>query len=213
MLKIIEVSKIRSGKNIRDEKDTEILELMASIEKQGLMNPIFVRKTENNLYEVIAGHRRFEAVRRLGLPHIECNIAEDMSERDILSAQIAENVQRKNMSAFELVKIFDDLKMQFNLKQKQIASMFGKTEAWVSTQYQAVKFLNKQYDSGEIPEDEKRKTSTQINYSAKKKIKGESEIFLCKGMKVKISGHSFSIYCECNNAENELRKFIEERKL
>ena len=93
MLKLLEVTQIVSGKNIRNERDNEIAELADSIERQGLINPILVYKRDDGKYEVIAGHRRFEAVKRLGLPHIECNVFEDMSERDVIFAQIAENVQ------------------------------------------------------------------------------------------------------------------------
>lgn len=68
MLKIIDVDKIKSGRNVRNEKDNDILELAESIDRQGLINPILVRKTGPDKYEVIAGHRRLEAVKRLGLP-------------------------------------------------------------------------------------------------------------------------------------------------
>ena len=53
MFKIIEMSKIRSGKNIRNEKDDDILELAQSIETLGLINPITVKPVENGFYEVV----------------------------------------------------------------------------------------------------------------------------------------------------------------
>ena len=59
MQKLIEVSKIIQGKNIRIECDTEISELAESIEKQGLINPILVQKLESGQYEVIAGHSQY----------------------------------------------------------------------------------------------------------------------------------------------------------
>ena len=46
MLKILDVDNIVNGKNIRNEKDDQITELAASILKQGLINPILVRKRE-----------------------------------------------------------------------------------------------------------------------------------------------------------------------
>lgn len=101
MFKIIEMEKIISGKNIRNERDTDIQELADSIETNGLINPILVKQIGNGKYEVVAGHRRYEAVKRLGLPHIECNITEETSEKDLLLAQVAENIQRKNMSALD----------------------------------------------------------------------------------------------------------------
>ena len=106
MLKTIDMTRIVSGKNIRNEHDNEIAELADSIEKQGLINPILVQALENGKFQIIAGHRRFEAVKRLGLPFIECNVIEYLSEKDRILTQIAENTQRKDMSAYELVKVF-----------------------------------------------------------------------------------------------------------
>lgn len=213
MLKEIKVEEIVSGKNIRNEHDDEIIELMQSIEKQGLLNPILVQKKDKGKYEVIAGHRRFEAVKRLRLPFIECNIVDDMSEREVYAAQIAENVQRKNMSAFELVDIFEDMKARFNVNGKQLAKMFGKTDTWVSNQYQAVRLINQQYGDSKVPAAEKNKTAGQIKNDIKKAINGNCEIILCKGMKVKVVGHTYTIFCSNNNTENALIKFINTRKL
>lgn len=211
MLKVLEVSQIVQGKNIRNERDSEILELAESIEKQGLINPITVQKRDDGKYICIAGHRRLEAVKRLGLPHIECNIFEDLNEKEIILAQIAENCQRKNMSASELVDVFDDMKKRFGMDQRQIAKRFGKSETWVTNQYQAVKLLACQYGD-KVPETEKKKTAGQIKNDAKKKISGEQEQILCDGMRVQIIGHRYTIFCSTNKAENELRKFIKAHK-
>lgn len=211
MLKVLEVSQIEQGKNIRNERDSEILELAESIDRQGLLNPITVQMGKHGKYEVIAGHRRLEAVKRLGLPHIECNIFEDLNEKEIILAQIAENCQRKNMSASELVDVFDDMKKRFGMDQRQIAKRFVKSETWVTNQYQAVKLLACQYGD-KVPETEKKKTAGQIKNDAKKKISGEQEQILCDGMRVQIIGHRYTIFCSTNKAENELRKFIKAHK-
>ena len=210
MLKVLEVSQIVQGKNIRNERDSEILELAESIEKQGLINPITVQKRDDGKYEVIAGHRRFEAVKRLGLPHIECNIFEDLNEKEIVFAQIAENCQRKDMSASELVDVFEDMKNRFHVDQRQIAKYFGKSDAWVSNQYQAVRILEKQFGKY-VPEEEQNKTAGQIKYEARKKLSGMEEV-ICNGMTVKITGHKYLLFCHTNEAENALRKFIEEHR-
>ena len=120
MFKIIEVAKIKSGKNIRNERDTSIQELADSIERNGLINPIMVKPIGSGKYEVIAGHRRFEAVKRLGLPHIECNVTDETSEKDLMLAQIAENVQRKDMSALELVDDIAELHKHIRQLETQI---------------------------------------------------------------------------------------------
>ena len=215
MFKVIEVEKIRSGKNIRNEMDDGINELMQSIQVNGLINPILVKRIAGGKYEVIAGHRRFEAVKRLRQDFIECNIVEEeLSDKDVVLQQIAENVQRKDMSAVELVDCFDDLKNRFGVKQYQIAKLFNKSDKWVSYQYSAVKMLDQMYgDKSVIPEDVKKKTASQIKNTAKKKMSGDDENILCKGMSVKVKGHVYTITCVNNATENALRKFIETRKL
>lgn len=210
MLKVLEVAKIVQGKNIRNERDSEILELADSIDKQGLINPITVQKREDGKYIVVAGHRRFEAIKRLGWPHIECNIFEDLNEKEIILAQIAENCQRKNMSASELVDVFEDLKERFNMNQGAIAKRFGKSETWVSNQYQAVRLLASQYGE-KVPKAEKEKTAGQIKNDVKKKMAG-SELIIAEGMKVQVIGHKYTIFCQTNEAENELRDFIKSHK-
>lgn len=210
MLKVLEVAKIVQGKNIRNERDSEILELADSIDKQGLINPITVQKREDGKYVVVAGHRRFEAIKRLGWPHVECNIFEDLNEKEIILAQIAENCQRKNMSASELVDTFEDLKERFSMNQGAIAKRFGKSETWVSNQYQAVRLLASQYGE-KVPKAEKEKTAGQIKNDVKKKMAG-SELIIAEGMKVQVIGHKYTIFCQTNEAENELRDFIKSHK-
>ena len=210
MLKVLEVAKIVQGKNIRNERDSEILELADSIDKQGLINPITVQKREDGKYVVVAGHRRFEAIKRLGWPHVECNIFEDLNEKEIILAQIAENCQRKNMSASELVDVFEDLKERFNMNQGAIAKRFGKSETWVSNQYQAVRLLASQYGE-KVPKAKKEKTAGQIKNDVKKKMAG-SELIIAEGMKVQVIGHKYTIFCQTNEAENELRDFIKSHK-
>lgn len=210
MLKVLEVAKIVQGKNIRNERDSEILELADSIDKQGLINPITVQKRDDGKYEVIAGHRRFEAIKRLGYPHVECNILDDLNEKEIILAQIAENCQRKQMSAYELVDTFEDLKERFKMNQTAIAKQFGKSETWVSNQYQAVRLLASQYGE-KVPKSEKKKTAGQIKNDAKKKMAG-SELIIAEGMKIQILGHKYTIFCQTNEAENELRDFIKSHK-
>lgn len=213
MFKVIELEKITNGKNIRNEHDEEINELAKSIEENGLINPIYVKRIAGGKYEVIAGHRRFEAVKRLRLPYIECNVADDeKTEKDVLLAQIAENVQRKNMSAQELVDVFNDMKKRYGIKQNQIARYFNKTDTWVSNQYQAVKLLDSMYGK-DIPEDMQKKSAGQIKLAAKKFMNGEAEKVLCRGMSVKVKGHVYTITCTNNAAENALLKFINARKL
>lgn len=208
MLKVLEVSQIEQGKNIRNERDSEILELAESIDRQGLLNPITVQMGKHGRYVVIAGHRRFEAVKRLGLPHIECNVVNDLNEKEIILAQIAENCQRKQMSAAELVDTFEDLKERFHLNQRAIATMFGKSDTWVSNQYQAVRLLASQYGE-KVPKEEKKKTAGQIKHDAKKKMSG-SELIIAEGMKIQVMGHKYTIFLSDKRGRKRIARLYKE---
>jgi ParB family chromosome partitioning protein len=211
MFKIIEMSKIRSGNNIRNEKDDDILELAQSIETLGLINPITVKPVENGFYEVVTGHRRYEAVKRLGLPHIECLVSGEISEKDLMLIQVAENVQRKDMSALELVEVFDEMKKRFNINQKQLARYFHKSETWVCNQYQAAKLIEAEYGD-DVPADVRKLGASTVKNIAKSKMTSEKR-FMCKGMSVKIKGHIYTIVCCDNETENDLQDFIKAHKL
>lgn len=212
MFKIIEMAKIVSGKNIRNERDADLQELADSIEANGLINPILVKPRSDGKYEVVAGHRRYEAVKRLGLPHIECNITEETSERDLMLAQIAENVQRKDMSALELVECFDEMKKRYGITQHQLARYFHKSDVWVTNQYQAARLLEQQFGE-DIPAEARKMGAGQIKYAAKKTMGADVERVLCDGMSVKVKGHVYTITCVNNATENALRDFINNRKL
>ena len=88
--------------------------------------------------------------------------------------------------------------------------MFGKSDTWVSNQYQAVRLLESQFGD-KVPKAEKKKTAGQIKHDAKKKMAGQ-ELIIAEGMKVQIIGHKYTIFCQTNEAENELRDFIKKHK-
>lgn len=211
MVKTIEVSKIIGGSNVRNEKDESITELAASIDQNGLLQPITVRQM-GNLYEVIAGHRRLEAIKLLKEPFVECNII-DCSDKDRVILQCIENIQRKNMSAYELVSVFDEMKQKYSCTNKSLARYFNKPDSWVADQYMAVRLLNKQYESGIIPEEAKKMSAGTIKTKFTKKRKGDSIAIECNGFNVRHNGHSYVINCFTGEAEVEIMQFIEQRKL
>ena len=210
MLRTIAVEKIVGGSNVRDEQDETLLELMASIETNGLLSPITVRH-KGDKYEVIAGHRRLEAVKRLGEPFIECLIKEDVSDKDYFVMQVEENIQRKNMSAYEIVKCFDHLKEKYGCTDKQIGALFHKNTQWVADQRYAVKLLEHQYQNG-IPEEKKKLSASMIKATVTKKKQGEAIKTIGNGFSCKQHGHTYMIYCNTFEFEQKLQQLIESCK-
>lgn len=158
MQKTIPIEKIVRGTNIREENDEEIMELVSSIKKQGLLNPITVQK-KGEKYRVIAGHRRFLALQILQEPWVECNVLEyEPTEKDVLCIQLQENCCRKNMSAWEYVDLFNKLKKQ-GMTNQDLARMCGRSDSWITNQYQAAYTLEK---NKAVTKKTKRMTATEI---------------------------------------------------
>ena len=86
-------------------------ELVSSIQRNGLLHPIVVR-TKGSFFEIIAGCRRYDACRALGLRKIICHVVE-MDDKSAFEVSLTENIQRKSLDPIEEAKAFkayvDDL--------------------------------------------------------------------------------------------------------
>ena len=83
---------------------TETSELVSSIQKNGLLHPIVVR-TKGSSFEVIAGCRRYNACRKLGLRRIICHVVE-MDDKSAFEVSLTENIQRRSLDPIEEARAF-----------------------------------------------------------------------------------------------------------
>lgn len=122
----INVERIKDTKNIRDVKDID--ELVASISAHGLINPITVTE-EKDGYRLIAGFRRFAAMKQLGAKEIPCVIRN--SDKDTLDEiSLSENITRMDMTPYEECLAVHSLINKKNTA-KQVAKRFGRSLRWV----------------------------------------------------------------------------------
>lgn len=107
-----------------------IRELAASIESEGLLQPVTVRKTENS-YEMIAGERRWRAHEHLGRKTILARIfmADDLSSA---SLSLIENLQREGLNPIDEAMGYHSLVHDFSLTQSKVAERVGKSRAYVT---------------------------------------------------------------------------------
>ncbi len=107
-------------------------ELAASIRKHGVIQPIIVRKLANtNMYELIAGERRWRAAKLVGLEKIPVIIKEyDSASRRAVG--LIENIQRENLNPLELAQAIQCLLEECAMTHNQIAESIGKSRATVS---------------------------------------------------------------------------------
>lgn len=192
MLKILKIDQLISKTNVRNEKDDSIQELADSILANGLLQPLTVRELSNGKYEILAGHRRYEALKIIHEDFVECNIVDNVIDsKDVYRVMLAENIQRKNMSAFEYVECFNMLIEKHGITKKQLAKFLNKSYTFVEDQYQAVRILNAQY-GGNIPEEAKQKSAATIrSYNGLHRKKEPIKKLEGEGFSVKVKKHTY----------------------
>lgn len=118
--------------------EESINELAASIKRFGLIAPIAVRKQGHNYYEIIAGERRWRAVRRAGFTHIKAIVQPAVDEDSAMIALI-ENLQRENLHFFEEAEGYLSLMREHNLTQEELARRLGKNQSTVANKMRILK--------------------------------------------------------------------------
>ncbi len=108
----------------------ELEELSSSIKKQGVLQPLLVRKSDTG-YELIAGERRLRAAKMAELSEVPV-IIKEVSDRELLEFSIIENVQRENLNPMEEAEAYQRLIDEFNLTQDTIANCVGKSRSAVA---------------------------------------------------------------------------------
>ena len=101
-----------------------IAELSESIKSVGLIQPIIVRKVGEG-YQIVAGERRYRAVKLAEMPTIRAIVIEANEEQNF-SIALIENVQRQNLDPIEEAKAYKVLINRFSLKQSDVAHRVGK---------------------------------------------------------------------------------------
>ncbi|MEI7667371.1 MAG: ParB/RepB/Spo0J family partition protein [Erysipelotrichaceae bacterium] len=110
--------------------DETIAELAQSIKENGLIQPISVRPVGRQ-YEIIAGERRFRAVRLLGRTTIPCLIS-NVDDAQLAEMALVENIQREDLSAIEEAKAFLVMLETQALTQEKIAAKIGMSQSAIA---------------------------------------------------------------------------------
>ncbi|NMH60637.1 ParB/RepB/Spo0J family partition protein [Alteromonas ponticola] len=115
----------------KDMSPEALEELASSIRSQGVIQPIVVRKTAENRYEIIAGERRWRASQLAQLDVVPCLIKNVPDEAAVAIALI-ENIQREDLNAMEEAQALDRLMVEFELTHAQVAEAVGKSRTTVT---------------------------------------------------------------------------------
>ena len=116
----------------RTSFDEEALnELVQSVQEHGIIQPITVRRSKDNKFELITGERRLRAAVKAGLKRIPAYVRE-AGDESMLELALVENIQREDLDAIEVAISYQRLIEEFSLTQERLGERVGKKRATVA---------------------------------------------------------------------------------
>ena len=116
----------------RTFNNEQLEELTNSIREKGVMQPLLVRPSDDpNIFEIIAGERRWRAAQKAGLHEVPV-IVRDVGDKEALELAIIENVQRADLNPLEEAMGYGQLIEQFEYTQQDLAQVIGKSRSHVA---------------------------------------------------------------------------------
>lgn len=134
-----------------DFDDTSIQKLAQTLDQDGLLQPIVVRRVADS-YEIIAGERRYRAAKSLGWEKIPA-VVKEMDDTQAASLAVIENLQREDLNPIDEAKAYSRLMELNDLTQTQLAQEVGKSQSYVANKLRLLKLTPKVQSylvSGEI---------------------------------------------------------------
>ena len=106
-------------------------DLVSSIDSHGVLEPLLVRPIENGRFELVSGERRFHAAMAVGLAEVPC-IELQVSDQQALEIALIENLQRKDLTAFEEAEGYRTLITKYDYTHEQVAQAVGRSRVTVT---------------------------------------------------------------------------------
>lgn len=118
--------------------EDKIKELAQTIHTHGMIQPIVVRKMDDEMYELIAGERRWRAVQTLEWETIPA-IIRDMNDAETASVALIENLQREELTVIEEAQAYAKLLELHSLTQEALAQRLGKSQSTIANKLRLLK--------------------------------------------------------------------------
>lgn len=115
----------------RDFDATALAELTQSIERDGIIQPIIVRKVAATEYQIIAGERRWRAAKAAGLKDVPV-IVRTADDQQVLELALVENIQREDLNPIELAIAFHRMASELGMSHDQIGHKTGKERTTIT---------------------------------------------------------------------------------
>ena len=116
----------------RDHFSEEALaDLAASIRSLGIIQPLTLRRTDNDTYQIISGERRYRAALAAGLESVPAYVRE-ANDTEMVEMALVENLQREDLDPIETALAFQRLTEEFHLTQEALSQRIGKSRSTVA---------------------------------------------------------------------------------
>ena len=119
---------LQPRKNFKGE---ELKELSSSIKNQGLIQPIIVKRIDDNQFQIIAGERRWRACQLNGMHEVDC-VIKDLDDTHVLEAALIENIQREDLNVIEEANAYKGLVEIKSITNEKLSKLIGKSTSHIS---------------------------------------------------------------------------------
>lgn len=125
------------GQPRMDFNEEQMQELAESIKRHGILQPLLVQK-KGSFYEIIAGERRWRAAKMAGLKEVPV-VLREYDRQQSMEIALIENVQRADLNPIEEAKAYQQLILEFGLKQEEIAERVSKNRTTITNAMRLLK--------------------------------------------------------------------------
>lgn len=138
-ISLLHPSKFQPRKYFDEES---LKELAGSIEKNGIIQPVVVRKDPSNEgYEIVAGERRWRASKVINLDSVPV-IIKDLNDKECLEVSIIENIQRQDINPIEEGEAYRKLIDEFSYTHEELALTLGKSRSHITNMIRMLSLPN-----------------------------------------------------------------------
>ena len=200
----------------------KIKELAESIDEHGLLQPIVVRPIEEDMFEIIAGERRFRALQSLNKTYADV-IIRDLGDEETAVVALIENIQRENLSVVEEAEAYKKLLELGDTTQSELAKSVGKSQSFIANKLRLLKLAPKVIErlrEGKVTErharamlslsDEDQETLVETIISQKLNVKQTEARVKQKVGPEKVKAQSFAFERDLTDAREAVGKSLEE---
>lgn len=126
-------------------EENELVELSSSIYRNGIIQPLIVRKNSSVEYELVAGERRLRAAIMAGFNRVPCIVIKCSDDQSVIFALI-ENIQRSDLNMFEEALAIKKIIIECKLTQEQVARQLGKKQSTIANKLRLLKLQDEVQD-------------------------------------------------------------------